>query len=160
MGLEIEKKFLVKGDFKKHAYKAVHITQAYLSTLPGTTLRIRRADDKAYLTIKGRSNASGMSRFEWEKEIGIDDFNSLLELAGPGMIDKTRYLVKNNDGVHTWEVDEFYGDNEGLTVAEIELSSEDDSFDRPEWLGEEVTGIHRYSNSRLLLNPYKNWKED
>ena len=158
MAQEIEKKFLIKGDYRQDVFKSVRITQAYLATAPGRTLRIRRADDKAFLTIKGRVNATGMSRFEWEKEISMDDFNSLLELAEPGMIDKTRHLVKNTDGVHTWEIDEFHGDNDGLTVAEVELSSEDEPFDKPEWLGEEVTGSRQYFNSSLLKNPYKNWK--
>lgn len=153
---EIERKFLVCGDFKSEAYKATHIMQGYLSHRP--TVRVRIAGDTAYLTIKGPVSVSGMSRFEWEKEIGVDEAKALLQLAEPGLIDKTRYLVKNSDGKHTWEVDEFHGDNEGLVMAEIELDHENDSFDKPEWVGEEVTGDPRYYNSALKNRPYKTWK--
>ncbi len=155
--MEIEKKFLVKGDFKAAAYKAVRITQGYLSSNPERTVRVRIRGDKGFLTIKGISNASGAARFEWEKEIPVDEAKSLLELAEPGVIDKTRYLVKNTDGKHTWEVDEFYGDNAGLTVAEVELEDENEPFDKPAWLGEEVTGNPKYFNSMLVKHPYKNW---
>ena len=112
----------------------------------------------ASVTIKGIGNESGAARFEWEKEIPVEDAKALLDLAEPGVIDKTRYLVKNTDGVHTWEVDEFYGDNDGLTVAEVELADENEPFDKPAWLGEEVTGDPRYYNAMLVKNPYKNWK--
>ena len=115
MAQEIEKKFLVKGDFKSEAFKATRITQGYLSSVPERTVRIRVKGDKGFITVKGIGNASGAARFEWEKEIPVDEVKSLLELAEPGVIDKTRYLVKNTDGVHTWEVDEFYGDNGKLT---------------------------------------------
>ncbi len=155
--MEIEKKFLVKGDFKAAAYKAVRITQGYLSSNPERTVRVRIRGDKGFLTIKGIGNASGAARFEWEKEIPVDEAKSLLELAEPGVIDKTRYLVKNTDGKHTWEVDEFYGDNAGLTVAEVELEDENEPFDKPAWLGEEVTGNPKYFNSMLVKHPYKNW---
>ena len=158
MGQEIEKKFLVKGDFKNEVVKATRITQGYLSSVPERTVRVRVKGDKGFITVKGIGNASGASRFEWEKEIPVDEVKSLLELAEPEVIDKTRYLVKNTDGKHTWEVDEFYGDNEGLTVAEIELADESDTFDKPSWLGEEVTGDTKYYNSMLMKNPYKNWK--
>ena len=107
MAQEIEKKFLVKGDFKSEAFKATRITQGYLSSVPERTVRIRVKGDKGFITVKGIGNASGAARFEWEKEIPVDEVKSLLELAEPGVIDKTRYLVKNTDGVHTWEVDEF-----------------------------------------------------
>ena len=117
---------------------------------------MRVKGDKGYITIKGIGNASGASRFEWEKEIPVEDVKALLEICEPGVIDKTRYLVKA--GTHTYEVDEFYGDNEGLTVAEVELSDENEAFDKPSWLGEEVTGDPRYYNSMLMKNPYKNWK--
>lgn len=130
--------------------------QGYLSHRP--TVRVRIAGDTAYLTIKGPVSVSGMSRFEWEKEIGVYEAKALLQLAEPGLIDKTRYLVKNSDGKHTWEVDEFHGDNEGLVMAEIELDHENDSFDKPEWVGEEVTGDPRYYNSALKNRPYKTWK--
>ena len=158
MGQEIEKKFLVKGDFKNEAFKATRITQGYLSSVPERTVRVRVKGDKGFITVKGIGNTSGASRFEWEKEIPVDEVKELLKICEPGVIDKTRYLVKNTDGKHTWEVDEFYGDNEGLTVAEVELTDENDTFDKPAWLGEEVTGDAKYYNSMLMKNPYKNWK--
>ena len=158
MAQEIEKKFLVKGDFKPEAFKATRITQGYLSSVPERTVRIRVKGDKGFITVKGIGNSSGAARFEWEKEIPVEDVRALLDLAEPGVIDKTRYLVKNTDGVHTWEVDEFYGDNDGLTVAEVELADENEPFDKPDWLGEEVTGDPKYFNSMLMKNPYKNWK--
>ena len=158
MALEIERKFLVKGDFKKEAFTATRITQGYLSSVPERIVRIRIKGDKGFITVKGLSNSSGVSRFEWEKELPVGEVKALLDLAEPGVIDKTRYLVKNTDGVHTWEIDEFYGDNEGLVIAEVELSDENEPFDRPDWLGEEVTGDPRYFNSMLMKNPYKNWK--
>lgn len=156
MAQEIEKKFLVNGDFKSDAFKTTRITQGYLSSVPERTVRVRVKGDKGYITIKGIGNASGASRFEWEKEIPVEDVKALLEICEPGVIDKTRYLVKV--GTHTFEVDEFYGDNEGLTVAEVELSDENEAFDKPFWLGEEVTGDSKYYNSMLMKNPYKNWK--
>ena len=152
---EIERKFLVCGDFKPEAYKAIHMIQGYLSHRP--SVRVRIAGETAYLTIKGPVSTSGMSRFEWEKEIGVDEAMALLQLAEPGRIDKTRYLVKNTDGKHTWEVDEFHGDNEGLVVAEIELGNENEPFDKPEWIGKEVTGDPRYFNSALKNRPFKTW---
>ena len=156
MAQEIERKFLVGGDFKSSAFKATRITQGYLSSVPERTVRVRVKGDKGYITIKGIGNSTGVSRFEWEKEIPVEDVKALLEICEPGVIDKTRYLVKA--GEHTYEVDEFYGDNEGLTVAEVELSDENEAFDKPSWLGEEVTGDPRYYNSMLMKNPYKNWK--
>lgn len=156
MAQEIERKFLVNGGFKSDAFKATRITQGYLSSVPERTVRVRVKGDKGFITIKGIGNASGASRFEWEKEIPVEDVKALLEICEPGVIDKTRYLVKA--GEHTYEVDEFYGDNEGLTVAEVELSDENEAFDKPSWLGEEVTGDAKYYNSMLMKNPYKNWK--
>lgn len=147
---------MVNGDFKSDAFKATRITQGYLSSVPERTVRVRVKGDKGFITIKGIGNASGASRFEWEKEIPVEDVKALLEICEPGVIDKTRYLVKV--GPHTFEVDEFYGDNEGLTVAEVELSDENEAFDKPSWLGEEVTGDAKYYNSMLMKNPYKNWK--
>ena len=159
MAQEIEKKFLVKCNcFKDEAFKATRITQGYLSSVPERTVRVRVKGEKGFITIKGIGNASGAARFEWEKEIPVDEVKQLLDIAEPGVIDKTRYLVKNTDGVHTWEVDEFYGDNDGLTVAEVELADENEPFDKPAWLGEEVTGDPKYFNSMLMKNPYKNWK--
>lgn len=146
----------MNGDFKSDAFKATRITQGYLSSVPERTVRVRVKGDKGFITIKGIGNASGASRFEWEKEIPVEDVKALLEICEPGVIDKTRYLVKV--GTHTFEVDEFYGDNEGLTVAEVELSDENEAFDKPSWLGEEVTGDAKYYNSMLMKNPYKNWK--
>ena len=158
MAQEIERKFLVSGDFKKEAYGSVRITQGYLSSVPQRVVRVRVKGEKGYLTIKGAANETGVSRFEWEKEISLQDAQSLLQLAEPGIIDKTRYLIKNTDGNHIWEVDEFHGDNEGLVMAEIELSDENDLFDKPEWLGKEVTGDKRYYNSYLSKNPFNTWK--
>ena len=155
MALEIERKFLVAGDFKQFAKKAIRITQGYLSSAPERTVRVRVKGDKGFITIKGIGSASGASRFEWEKEIPVAEVQDLLQICEPGVIDKTRYLVEV--GEHTYEVDEFYGDNEGLVVAEIELSAEDESFVKPKWLGEEVTGDVRYYNSMLMKKPYKTW---
>jgi len=157
MAQEIERKFLVKGDFKSSSVKVLRITQGYLSSVPERTVRVRIKGGKGYITIKGIGNASGTSRFEWEKEIPNEEVKSLLELCEPGIIDKTRYLVEV--GEHTYEVDEFYGDNDGLTVAEVELKDENEDFIKPEWLGEEVTGDSKYFNSMLMKNPYKNWKK-
>lgn len=156
MAQEIERKFLVKGEFKSEAFKATRIIQGYLSSVPERTVRVRVKGEKGYITIKGIGNKSGASRFEWEKEIPVEEVKELLELCEPGIIDKTRYLVKA--GEYTFEVDEFYGENEGLTMAEIELPDENVAFERPAWLGEEVTGDSRYYNSMLMKNPYKNWK--
>jgi len=156
MAQEIERKFLVKGSFKEAAFDALRITQGYLSTAPGRSVRVRLKGDKGYLTIKGPSRDGGLSRFEWEKEIGADEAHELLALCEPGLIDKTRWLVKA--GTHTFEVDEFHGDNEGLIMAEVELSAPDEPYEKPEWLGQEVTGDRRYYNSYLTKNPYKIWK--
>lgn len=156
MAQEIERKFLVKGNFKDAAFKATRITQGYLCSIPERTVRVRVKGEKGFITIKGIGSDSGASRFEWEKEIPIAEVQDLLNICEPGVIDKTRYLVKV--GEHTFEVDEFYGDNDGLVVAEVELGSENEAFDKPEWLGEEVTGDVKYYNSMLMKNPYKNWK--
>lgn len=156
MGLEIEKKFLVAGEFKSSARKATRITQGYLSSVPERTVRVRVKGEKGFITVKGIGSDSGASRFEWEKEIPLDEVKELLRICEPGVIDKTRYLV--DCGSHTFEVDEFHGDNEGLVVAEVELGDENEEFCRPEWLGKEVTGDKKYYNSMLMKNPYKNWK--
>jgi adenylate cyclase len=155
MGKETERKFLVKGDFKPFVSKQTRIVQGYLSSVPERTVRVRIKGDKGYLTIKGIGNASGASRFEWEKEVPVDEINDLLKICEPGVIDKTRYLVKA--GPHTFEVDEFYGENQGLVLAEIELGSETEAFEKPAWLGEEVTGDTRYYNSMLMKNPFTRW---
>ncbi|GAB6008711.1 CYTH domain-containing protein [Dysgonomonas reticulitermitis] len=155
MGLEIERKFLVKGDFKQYAYKKEVIVQGYLSSIPERTVRVRIKGEKAYLTIKGISNASGLSRYEWEKEIPLHDARELIDICEPGIIDKVRHYIKNDN--YTFEVDEFHGDNEGLVMAEIELSDEADIFEKPDWLGDEVTGDERYYNSYLSQKPYTKW---
>ncbi|MEN8180810.1 MAG: CYTH domain-containing protein [Pseudomonadota bacterium] len=157
MATEIERKFLVTGDFKTAADKSQRITQGYLSSVPERTVRVRLKGDRGFITIKGIGGATGASRYEWEKEIPVQEVQELLELCEPGVIDKTRYLVKS--GAHTFEVDEFTGDNEGLTVAEVELANEHESFDKPEWLGEEVTGDVRYYNSMLMKQPYRSWEQ-
>lgn len=156
MAKEIERKFLVKGDFKSLITKQTKITQGYLSSVPERTVRVRIKGDKGFITIKGIGSKSGASRYEWEKEIPVSEVNELLELCEPGVIDKTRFIVPEPSGLK-FEVDEFYGNNEGLTVAEIELPSEDHPFEKPEWLGEEVTGDAKYYNSMLMKNPFKNW---
>ncbi len=156
MAVEIERKFLVKSEqFKTSAHKETRIVQGYLSSVPERTVRVRTKGDKGFLTIKGIGNASGASRFEWEQEISIEEAQSLLDICEPGVIDKTRYLVSQGD--HTYEVDEFYGENQGLTVAEVELSSEDEDFEKPEWLAGEVTGDVKYYNSMLMKTPYTKW---
>ncbi len=152
---EIERKFLVKGDYKPFVNKSIRIIQGYLSSHPERSVRIRLKGEKAFLTVKGASNESGTSRFEWEIEIKKEDAEKLLNMCEPGKIDKTRHLVKA--GKHVFEVDEFYGDNDGLTIAEIELSSEDEHFEKPDWLGEEVTGDEKYYNAMLSRNSFKNW---
>jgi len=157
MATEIERKFLVNGDFKVEVEASQRITQGYLCSIPERTVRVRTKGDKGFITIKGIGGASGASRYEWEKEIPVGEVNELLALCEPGVIDKTRYLVKS--GKHTFEVDEFYGDNDGLIVAEVELSSEDEQFEKPEWLGEEVTGEVRYYNSMLMKAPFNTWSE-
>lgn len=154
--IEIERKFLVTSDaYKKEAFSKKRIIQGYLSSNPERSVRIRIKENKAFITIKGISNDSGLSRFEWEKEIPVDEAQSLLLLCEKGIIDKTRFEVKT--GTHTYEVDEFYGENEGLEMAEIELNSENEKFEKPNWLGEEVTNDNRYYNSYLSKNPFKNW---
>ena len=155
MANEIERKFLVNGEFRHFSTVETRIVQGYLSSVPERTVRIRIKGDKGFITIKGIGNESGATRYEWEREIPVSDAKELLSLCEPGVIDKTRFLVKH--GEHTFEVDEFYGENEGLTVAEIELDSEDEEFDRPVWLGAEVTGDKKYYNSMLMKNPFNTW---
>ena len=155
MANEIERKFLVKGEFKNLASKETRIVQGYLSSVPERTVRVRIKGDKGFITIKGIGSASGATRYEWEKEIPTSEVEELLKICEPGVIDKTRFLVKVDN--HTFEVDEFYGENKGLTVAEIELSSESESFVKPAWLGDEVTGDTKYYNSMLMKNPFTKW---
>ena len=156
MPQEIERKFLVTGDYKSQAYAQSHIVQGYISSARGKTVRVRIRDTKGYLTIKGAANASGTSRYEWEKEIPLNEAEDLMLLCEPGVIDKTRYLVRS--GKHTFEVDEFYGENAGLVVAEVELSAENESFEKPDFIGQEVTGDVRYYNSQLMKHPFTTWE--
>ena len=155
MALEVERKFLVKDEYKHLAEYSVQISQGYLSTLPERSVRVRVKGEKGYITIKGIGNESGISRSEWEYEIPLSDANELLRICESSIIRKKRYIIEYKG--HTFEVDEFYGENEGLVVAEIELSSEDESFDKPSWLGREITGEAKYYNLMLLKNPFKNW---
>ena len=154
--MEIERKFLVTSSiFKKEAFRKLNIKQGYLNSDPVRSVRIRIQDESGFITIKGKSNESGLSRFEWEKEIPLEEANSLLDLCETSLIEKTRYLVKF-DG-HLFEVDQFFGENEGLSLAEIELKSEDENFSKPDWLGREVTGDRRYYNSYLSKTPFTKW---
>ena len=157
-GLEIERKFLVKkgGAYKRAAFSSSRIKQGYIPA-EGATVRIRVRDDKAFLTIKARSVNGGMTRYEFEKEITLDEADHLLPLCRGGMIDKRRWLVKS--GTHIFEVDEFYGANEGLVMAEVELATEDEPFERPDFIGMEVTGDKRFYNSHMLANPFSAWRE-
>ena len=158
--MEIERKFLVCGDdFRQLAYASDRIRQGYICSGHGRTVRVRLRGDRGYLTIKGSSADGGLSRYEFEKEITREEAEQLFRLCEPGVIDKTRYLVKSPDGRHTFEVDEFYGDNEGLIMAEVELGAPDEPYERPDFIGREVTGDHRYYNSHLRKNPYRLWKE-
>lgn len=158
MALEIERKFLVSGDFHPDIQHSTRITQGYLCSAPERTVRVRIKGDKGYISIKGMGSKSGMSRFEWEKEIPVAEVQELLNLCEPGVIDKLRHRIIY--GNHVFEVDEFRDENEGLILAEVELKSEMEDFDRPSWLGKEVTGDIRYYNSMLLRHPYSNWEKD
>ena len=156
MAQEIERKFLVKDDsYKALAYHSSRIAQGYICSMRGRTVRVRIRDDKGYLTIKGPSDASGLGRYEWEKEIPLHEAHELMKLCEPGMIDKTRYLVRS--GNHIFEVDEFYGENEGLTLAEVELSSVDEAYEKPDFIDKEVTGDVKYYNSFLMKHPFSKW---
>ncbi len=155
MGYEIERKFLVIGDYKSKSYDSYRIKQGYLSLSDVSVVRIRLKGDKAYITVKSALVEGGLKRHEWEYEIPVIDAEEMLELCKTGVIDKTRYLIKA--GNHIFEVDEFYGENEGLLIAEVELGDEDETFDKPDWLGAEVTGNARYYNSFLSIHPFKSW---
>ncbi len=155
-GMEIERKFLVLDQsFKREAYAHSHIRQGYICSERGRTVRVRQRDDTAFLTIKGPSLDGGLSRYEFEKEISVDEAKHLFRLCEPGVIEKTRWLVKSGD--HTFEVDEFFGDNEGLVMAEVELYSAGEDIIIPAFIGEEVTGDRRYYNSQLRVHPFKEW---
>ena len=154
--LEIERKFLLRNDdFKKDSFKKERIIQGFLSSVPERTVRIRLIADIGFITVKGIGNESGTTRFEWEKELSKKEAKNLLKICETGIIDKQRYFVKA--GEHIFEIDEFALDNAGLIVAEVELKNEDDTFDKPTWLGEEVTGQKKYYNSSLVKNPFCSW---
>ncbi len=159
MAFEIERKFLVKDDsWKNNVSAASDITQGYLSRDPARTVRIRRKGDEAFITIKGMAETNGNATPvvpEFEYAIPADDAAVLMALCLPGAVVKTRHLVEH-DG-KTWEVDVFHGDNAGLVMAEIELSSADEAFSLPPWAGQDVTGNHRFSNAALAEKPYKTW---
>jgi len=156
--IEIERKFLVKSDaFLASAASKYTIIQGYISSNPLRAVRIRTKGDNGFITIKGMSNASGMSRFEWEKEITVAEATDLLQLCEKGAIEKTRYEVVYEK--HTFEIDVFEGENAGLIIAEIELHAEDETFEKPEWLGQEVTNDERYYNTYLSQHPFMSWSE-
>jgi len=155
--IEIERKFLIKSDaFKSEAVSQERIVQGFLNTHEERTVRVRISGDFGYLTIKGKSNEAGTSRFEWEKELSLDEAEALLLLCEEGIIEKTRYAVPT--GQHIFEIDEFHGANKGLIIAEIELNYEDELYVQPDWLGDEVTGDIKYYNSKLSKNPFKTWR--
>lgn len=154
--IEIERKFLVTSNaYKDEAFKSTKIIQGFLNTHKKRTVRVRLKGDVGYITVKGESSQDGLSRFEWEKEISKTEAESLLNICESGVIDKIRYEVKIKN--HTFEIDEFFGDNKGLIIAEVELGSINEAFETPYWLGEEVTGKIKYYNSQLSKNPYKTW---
>lgn len=156
MSQEIERKFLVLDDSYKHeAFSSSHIRQGYICSERGRTVRIRIRDEHAFLTIKGPSLNGGLSRYEFEQEIPMDDAVYMLSFCEPGLVDKTRWLVRS--GRHVFEVDEFHGENAGLVIAEVELQFEDEPYEKPDFIGEEVTGDRRYYNSQLRLHPYSKW---
>ncbi|NHF58882.1 CYTH domain-containing protein [Flavobacteriaceae bacterium TP-CH-4] len=155
--IEIERKYLVTSDaYRGKAISKERIIQGFLNTHPERTVRVRIKGDKAYLTIKGKSNESGTSRYEWEQEMAITDAEKLLEICEEGRIDKIRYSVPFDNQI--FEVDEFLGANDGLVIAEVELNNETEYFDKPDWLGKEVTGDIKYYNSQLGKQPFKTWK--
>lgn len=148
MAIEIERKFLVRGSFQKFAESSVKVVQVYLSKDPFRIVRVRKMDERAFITIKSGTKDLGLSRLEWEFEIPPEEADDLIKISLPGRIAKTRYYVPN--GKHIWEVDVFHDRNEGLIIAEIELSSVDEEFEKPDWIGEEVTGNPDYYNVNLL----------
>ncbi|RDK88395.1 CYTH domain-containing protein [Marinirhabdus gelatinilytica] len=155
--LEIERKFLVKNNsYKTEAVSKKRIVQGFLNTHPERTVRVRIKGEQAFLTVKGKSNAAGTIRLEWESEITVQDAEALLALCEDGQIDKVRYEIPVKD--HIFEVDEFFGNNKGLTLAEVELKEENEPFEKPDWLGDEVTGEVQYYNSQLTKKPFTLWK--
>lgn len=157
MGYEIERKFLVNGDYKSHSFKNFRIKQGYLALSGVTIVRVRIKGEKAFVTIKSALEENKIKRNEWEYEIPVQDAEEMLLLCEEAVIEKTRYLIKA--GKHIFEVDDFEGENEGLVIAEIELESEDEPYEKPGWLGPEVTGNVRYYNSFLSIHPYSEWGE-
>ncbi|MDR0348268.1 MAG: CYTH domain-containing protein [Tannerella sp.] len=157
MGLEIERKFLVKGDFSRQTDASSRMVQGYICTGKDCTVRIRICGEKGFLTIKSAPNKRGWSRYEFEQPVPLADAEELLKLCLPGIIEKVRYRI--HAGKHTWEVDVFHGENEGLVVAEIELESEDEVFELPEWAGREVTGDPKYYNAMLSKHPFSRWQQ-
>ena len=155
MAVEIERKFLVRGDFTGGVTEEYEILQGYLSSVPDRTVRVRVLGDRGFITVKGKSGVSGIDRYEWEKEIPVDDATELIRLCEPYPVVKTRFIVPH--GVHVFEVDVFHGENQGLIIAEIELSSVDEPFVRPSWLGDEVSGDPRFYNASLSQKPYNRW---
>ncbi len=157
-GIEIERKFLVKHGhaYREVAFASSHICQGYIPA-QGATVRIRVRDDKAYLTIKSHTFSTGLGRYEFEHEITLDEARQLLKLCTGGVIDKHRYLVKA--GQHIWEIDEFHGANDGLVMAEVELHSDNETFEKPHFIGPEVTGDKHFYNSHMLSNPYSAWRQ-
>lgn len=154
---EIERKFLVEStDFIKESTVNNRIVQGYLNSNPERTVRVRIKGNKGFLTIKGKGNENGTTRFEWEKEISLSEAEALLQLCESGIIDKIRYEIPL--GKHTFEVDVFSGENQGLIIAEVELTFENEFFEQPNWLGKEVTGDKKYYNSHLSENPFCTWK--
>ena len=154
--IEIERKFLVLSTaFINEAYTKKRIVQGYISSVPERTVRVRIKEDKGYLTIKGESTNNGTTRMEWEREISLADAEALLSICENGIIDKIRYEVKV--GNHIYEVDVFSGDNDGLIIAEVELQAEKEPFEKPQWLGIEVTTDERYYNAYLSKKPFKTW---
>ncbi|AMC11559.1 adenylate cyclase [Lutibacter profundi] len=156
MAVEIERKFLVKGDFKNLAIKKYSIAQGFLSTVPERTVRIRIRENKGFITVKGISDNKGISRFEWEKEISKTDAESLLALCENTIIEKVRYIIPASNNLF-FEVDEFLGENKGLIVAEIELPNVNTTFKKPDWLGDEVTGQVKYYNAMLAQKSFNKW---
>ncbi|HUV00264.1 MAG TPA: CYTH domain-containing protein [Bacteroidales bacterium] len=148
MSTETERKFLVNGEFRHLSVKEIEITQAYLSIDPARIIRLRIAENKGFITIKSPKRGTVFSRKEWEIELPLQEANEILEITLPGRIYKTRHIIPS--GNHLFEVDVFHDKNEGLILAEIELREEGECFERPAWLGKEVTGIAEYFNSNLI----------
>nr|WP_299339327.1 CYTH domain-containing protein [Allomuricauda sp.] len=154
--LEIERKFLVGSDvYREQAISKTRIVQGFLNTDPKRTVRVRIKNEKGFLTVKGESNSSGTTRFEWETRIEPIEATNLIDLCEGFILEKIRYEIPFEG--HTFEVDEFLGENRGLVIAEVELEHEDEVFKKPDWLGDEVTGKVEYYNSQLTIKPYNQW---